>query len=160
MEVVVPDEKRLVAYIVAPQGVRAQIEALRSYLGTVLPEYMVPALYVQLNEWPLTTSGKVDRRLLPAPEQESVASRDEGPQGELERALAGIWEQVLRVPQVGRNDNFFKLGGHSLLAMEVVSLVRTRLEIEITIDHLLSHPRIAELAAEVSGAKAVECATI
>ncbi|WP_010453216.1 phosphopantetheine-binding protein, partial [Pseudomonas asplenii] len=80
-------------------------------------EYMVPAIYVALEKLPLTPNGKLDRKALPAPDLDAVISRGYvAPEGELEVALAHIWQDLLGLPQVGRHDQFFELGGHSLLA--------------------------------------------
>ncbi|HEU0076111.1 MAG TPA: amino acid adenylation domain-containing protein, partial [Longimicrobiaceae bacterium] len=118
-----PGDRRLVAYYVGAEGV--DVEALRSHLSTRLPEYMVPAAYVRLERLPLTPSGKLDRRALPAPEGDAYARRGyEAPAGETEAALAEIWSELLKVERVGRWDHFFDLGGHSLLAVQVISRVR------------------------------------
>ncbi len=111
-----PDEKRLIAYYTAREEVGA--EELRSHLQAVLPAYMVPVAYVQLDHLPLTPNGKVDRKGLPAPEGHASSRRQyEAPQGELEESLAQMWRALLKVERVGRHDNFFDLGGHSLLAV-------------------------------------------
>ncbi|HXO39076.1 MAG TPA: amino acid adenylation domain-containing protein, partial [Candidatus Acidoferrum sp.] len=116
------DNKRLVAYVALREG-EAGAEGSRDlpgYLRRRLPEYMVPAVIMELPELPLTSNGKVDRKALPAPimqkKQEYVA-----PSTETEIALARIWEQVLKVQQVGVNDNFFNLGGDSILAIQVIA---------------------------------------
>ena len=96
----------------------AGAEALRGHAGERLPEYMVPAAYVRLEQLPLTPNGKLDRRALPSPEGDAYARRGyEAPQGETEEALAEIWSEVLGVERVGRRDHFFELGGHSLLVV-------------------------------------------
>ncbi|HEU4561490.1 MAG TPA: AMP-binding protein, partial [Longimicrobium sp.] len=146
-----PGEKRLVAYWTpAETGAPAQSDALRSSLSAVLPEYMVPATYVRLNALPLTPTGKLDRRALPAPEGESYARQGyEAPVGETEEALAEIWAEVLRVERVGRNDHFFRLGGHSLLAVRVISRVRQVLGVEVGIADLFEKPVLSTLAQHV-----------
>ncbi|HEU4561408.1 MAG TPA: non-ribosomal peptide synthase/polyketide synthase [Longimicrobium sp.] len=141
---------RLVAYYA---GEMVEVEALRAHLSGRLPEYMLPAAYVRLEALPLTPSGKVDRRALPAPEGDAFATRGyEAPVGETEEALAGIWAEVLGVERVGRHDNFFELGGHSLLAVRVISRVRQVLEAEVVLAHVFSHPTVESLAARLSGA--------
>src|SRR5262249_49683968 len=116
----VPGDKRLVAYLISDgtsETIRSKAESLRIGLKSVLPEYMMPSAYVVLERFPLTPSGKLDRRALPPPDQVGrMGQRYIAPDGEVERALAGIWQHLLHVPQVGRNDNFFELGGHSLSA--------------------------------------------
>jgi acyl-coenzyme A synthetase/AMP-(fatty) acid ligase len=123
-------EKRLVAYYTVAESKQQQssqeqagAEELREYLSERLPEYMVPAAYVRLERLPLTANGKVDRRALPLPEGDAYAVRGyEAPVGEMERAVAAIWAEVLKVERVGRQDNFFALGGHSMLAVTVSGL--------------------------------------
>ncbi|HEX2093470.1 MAG TPA: alpha/beta fold hydrolase, partial [Longimicrobiaceae bacterium] len=145
-----PGDRRLVAYYVAAQAL--ETEVLRTYLGERLPEYMVPAAYVRLEEIPLTPNGKVDRRVLPAPEGEAYARRGyEAPVGEVEAALAAIWAEVLKVERVGRRDNFFELGGHSLLAVQVIGRVRRGLDAGLALADVFSYPTVESLAARVCG---------
>ncbi|HEV2149750.1 MAG TPA: amino acid adenylation domain-containing protein, partial [Longimicrobiaceae bacterium] len=146
-----PGDKRLVAYYVAPEAIRA--ESLRAHLLERVPEYMAPAAYVCLEEMPLTPNGKLDRRALPAPEGEAYARRGyEAPQGEVEEAVAEIWAEVLRLERVGRWDHFFELGGHSLLAVRVVSRVRQRLGVEVPVGEVFRLPVLAEYARAVAEA--------
>jgi acyl carrier protein len=143
-----PGDRRLVAYIVAPDSVGA--DALRESLAERLPEHMVPAAYVRLEALPLTPSGKVDRKALPAPEGDAFVTRGyEAPVGNTEEALAEIWAEVLGVERVGRNDHFFKLGGHSLLAVRVISHVRQALGVEVAIADLFEKPVLSALAQHV-----------
>ncbi|WP_205245801.1 hypothetical protein, partial [Erwinia amylovora] len=91
---------------------------LRTFLADRLPAYMIPAAYIALAQLPLTANGKLDRRALPEPDDSAFArSAFAAPQGEVEQALAAIWQQLLNVERVSRFDNFFALGGHSLLAV-------------------------------------------
>ncbi|HYH80099.1 MAG TPA: amino acid adenylation domain-containing protein, partial [Longimicrobium sp.] len=152
----VPGEKRLVAYWVpaAEAGVDGA-KTLREHLSRVLPEYMVPAAYVELEALPLSPNGKVDRRALPAPDGDAYARQGyEAPLGETETALAAIWAAVLGVERVGRWDQFFELGGHSLLAVQVVSRVRQALEVELTLGDLFARPVLADFARGLRGAAA------
>ena len=147
----VPGETRLVAYWTpADGGVPAESEALRSSLSAALPDYMVPAAYVRLDALPLTPTGKLDRRALPAPEGDAYSTRGyEAPAGETEQALAAIWAEVLGAERVGRHDNFFELGGHSLLAVRVISRVRQVLDAEVGIADLFEKPVLSTLAQHV-----------
>ncbi|HEV2149306.1 MAG TPA: phosphopantetheine-binding protein, partial [Longimicrobiaceae bacterium] len=114
-----------------------------------VPEYMVPAAYVRLEEMPLTPNGKLDQRALPAPEGEAYARRGyEGPQGEVEQALAEIWAEVLRLEHVGRWDHFFELGGHSLLAITLIERMRRR-GLHTDVRALFTKPTIADLATDI-----------
>ncbi|HEY6251721.1 MAG TPA: amino acid adenylation domain-containing protein, partial [Candidatus Angelobacter sp.] len=142
-------EKRLVAYVVAESETDAGELAgrLRAYLVSRLPEYMVPAAYVQLEVMPLTPNGKLDRKALPEPEGTGHAQRMyEAPRGEIEEKLAVVWQELLGVKQVGRQDNFFELGGHSLLAVQLVERLR-RLDLQIEVRALFTTPVLSELAA-------------
>jgi amino acid adenylation domain-containing protein len=145
-------DARLVAYYTAAAGGEpAEPGALRAHLVARLPEHMVPAAYVRLDALPLTPSGKLDRRALPAPDTMAYATRAyEAPVGEVEEALAAIWSDVLGVEQVGRGDNFFELGGHSLRAVQVTSRVRQALGVEVPLGAVFERPVLAELAREVA----------
>ncbi|HEX2081774.1 MAG TPA: amino acid adenylation domain-containing protein, partial [Longimicrobium sp.] len=146
-----PGDRRLVAYCVGDEGL--DVESLRAHLAGRLPSYMVPAAFVRLDAFPVTAGGKVDRRALPAPEGDALATRGyEAPVGETEEVLAEIWAEVLGVERVGRRDNFFELGGHSLLAVRVISRMRQVLEAEVVLAHIFSHPTVESLAARLAGA--------
>ncbi|MGH2418964.1 amino acid adenylation domain-containing protein [Pseudomonas sp. C 49-2] len=142
-------DERLVAYF----SVRVEapsLEALRAYVLEQLPEYMVPAAFVQLDELPLNPAGKLDRKALPEPGLESVVSRAyEAPVGEVEMLMAGIWAEVLKLARVGRHDHFFELGGHSLLAVNLVARMR-KAGLEVDARTLFSHPTLAQLAAQTA----------
>src|SRR6185436_5757992 len=142
-----PGEKRLVGYVVGQEGFMPDTGKLREYLGSKLPEHMVPPVLVVLEWLPLTANGKVDRRQLPAPE-EGDYQRGEyvAPRTELERRMCEIWEELLGVERVGIEDNFFDLGGHSLLATQVVSQVRSALGVELPLRAVFEHPTIAGLS--------------
>jgi len=116
---------RLVAYVVPQAGSELDSTSLREVLGQRLPDYMVPGVVVMLEALPLNANGKVDRKALPKPDLASN-THYEPPQGEVEKALAGIWSEVIGVERVGRHDNFFELGGHSLLALKVLEQMRHR----------------------------------
>ncbi|RMT41056.1 Amino acid adenylation, partial [Pseudomonas syringae pv. solidagae] len=148
-----PGDKRLVAYVTAQQPV--DIEHLRSHLQGLLPEYMVPAAYVQLDALPLTANGKLDRKALTAPDAQSLISRGyEAPQGEVETLLASIWADVLTVEQVGRHDHFFELGGHSLLAVMLIERMR-QVGLSADVRVLFSQPTLAALAAAVGSGREI-----
>ncbi|WP_141660502.1 non-ribosomal peptide synthetase, partial [Burkholderia singularis] len=120
----VPGDKRLVAYVLPQPGVELIPAELRRQLAGQLAEYMLPSAYVMLDTLPLTPNGKLDRRALPAPDQTAVVSRGyEAPAGEVETALARIWQDLLGLEQVGRHDHFFELGGDSLLMLRVCSRI-------------------------------------
>jgi amino acid adenylation domain-containing protein/thioester reductase-like protein len=141
-----PGDKRLVAYIVPQPEQTATVNQLRQFLKSKLPEYMLPSAFVTLESLPLTPSGKVNRRALPAPEPNSgLLAQYVTPRTPIEEILALIWQQVLKVERVGRHDNFFELGGHSLLATQLVSRVRSSLKVELPLQSLFAAPTIAQL---------------
>ncbi|MEF9386894.1 non-ribosomal peptide synthase/polyketide synthase [Ralstonia solanacearum species complex bacterium KE056] len=147
-------EQRLVAYYVSGEanvsGEAIEAQALREQLQASLPEYMVPAAYVKLEHLPLTPNGKLDRKALPTPEGQAYASTAyEAPQGEVEVALAGIWQTLLGVERVGRHDDFFALGGHSLQAVRLVAQVRTQLGAELGLTELFAQPSLSAVAQAI-----------
>jgi amino acid adenylation domain-containing protein len=122
---------------------------LRDHLRERLPEYMVPAVFVRLERLPLTENGKLDRRALPAPQDELMAPGSRPPENPTEKRIADIWSEVLGRSAVGVHDDFFDLGGHSLLATRVLSRLRQAFRFEITWTDLFANPTIAGLAALV-----------
>jgi amino acid adenylation domain-containing protein len=143
-----PGDKRLVAYVVVRDGASPPAPTdLSVAVATRLPEHMVPKTYVFLGELPLTPTGKVDRKALPAPELRShveyVAPRDA-----LEASLADIWRQLLRADRIGLHDNFFALGGHSLLVVQVVSRTREALGIDMPVSALFAFPTLEAFAIQ------------
>ncbi|PYK01941.1 MAG: hypothetical protein DME23_02925 [Verrucomicrobia bacterium] len=146
-----PGDKRLVAYLVAPNPPSGFVDQLRTLLRASLPQYMMPAAFVLLDAFPITPNGKLDRNALPAPEVTAYATRGyEVPLGEIETRLAQIWSDVLKVERVGRHDHFFDLGGHSLLAVSVIERMR-REGLHADVRALFATPTLAALAAAVGG---------
>ncbi|MEA2695279.1 MAG: hypothetical protein QOJ16_4666, partial [Acidobacteriota bacterium] len=139
---------RLVAYV-APAEL--SVSTLRSALAESLPDYMVPAAWVFLAALPLNPNGKVDRRALPAPapERPALDSAYVAPRGRVEEILTEVWAEVLRLPRVGIEDNFFALGGDSILTIQVVARCRER-GVEVAPQQIFRHQTVAALAAAVS----------
>ncbi|WP_203228910.1 condensation domain-containing protein, partial [Lautropia dentalis] len=126
---------------------------LRDHLRAELPAYMVPSAFVKLEVMPLTPNGKVDRKALPAPDAEALVTHMyEAPQGPVEEVLAGIWQELLGVERVGRNDSFFDLGGHSLLAVQLMGRMRRDLGQEIELRELFDAPTLAAVASRLQQA--------
>ncbi|WP_216216774.1 non-ribosomal peptide synthetase [Amycolatopsis aidingensis] len=142
------EDVRIVAYLV-PDGDAGRDpdlwSRLRARLAQRLPEYMVPATAVLLETMPLTANGKVDRQALPDPVWAGAAERV-APRDPVERVLAGIWQEVLGLPDLGVHDDFFVLGGHSLLAAKVVARVRAAFSVTIPIGRMFAAPTVAGLA--------------
>ncbi|NOY59011.1 MAG: non-ribosomal peptide synthetase, partial [Calditrichaeota bacterium] len=149
-----PGDTRLVAYVVSANKDRPTIEDLREFMRSRLPDYMLPATFVFLDEMPLTPSGKIDRKVLPMPDLsrpelqvEYVEARNE-----TEEKLVKICRDLLNVDKVGVYDNFFDLGGHSLLATQFMSRLRDQFNVEIPLRTLFEKPTVDELAQVVEAA--------
>ncbi len=144
-----PGDKRLVAYLV-PSGLDVPPSgALRDHLRKTLPEYMVPVAFVTLDRFPLSPNGKVDRRALPAPPSEAVASpKAQGalPSGDIERAVAAAWREVLGIGEIDRDANFFDLGGDSLRLMRVCARLRSAFGGELDTVDMFRYPTVRTLA--------------
>jgi amino acid adenylation domain-containing protein len=140
---------RLVAYVVADRPLA--VAELRAHLAERLADYMLPAQFVQLERMPLAPSGKVNRAALPDPDgaRARAGAAYVAPSGELEEALAAIWQEVLGVAQVGAHDNFFELGGHSLPAIRIVARINERFGVDFPIDRFFAAPTVAGQAAAV-----------
>ncbi|WP_431031776.1 amino acid adenylation domain-containing protein [Streptomyces sp. P6-2-1] len=148
-----PDDKRLTAYVtMTGSGPRPTLAGdLREMAARHLPDYMVPSAVVVLDALPVTTNGKLDRRALPAPET-PTGEAGRGPRSLREELLAGLFAEVLGVPSVGVDDDFFALGGHSLLATRLISRIRRTLNAEPTIRDLFTAPTVAGLAERIEKA--------
>ncbi|MFJ1596419.1 amino acid adenylation domain-containing protein [Streptomyces sp. NPDC088261] len=144
-----PGDKRLVAYLVPAQNATIDLTALRREISGALPDYMVPSAFLVLDEIPLTTNGKIDRRALPAPQQQADTD-GRAPRTPAEEVLCGHFAAVLGLPSVTIDDHFFHLGGHSLLATRLISRVRETFGVQITVKDLFQGPTVAGLAAFVA----------
>ena len=144
-------EKELVGYIVPNQDSVASASDPRSFLRQKLPDYMIPSSFVFLNALPLTPNGKIDRNALPSPEGERP-HLDQGfvePRSEIEKLVAQVWLEVLKLEKVGVYDNFFDLGGHSLLATRVVARLRANFSVDLPLRKLFELPTVAGLADHI-----------
>ena len=149
-------DRRLVAYVVPEQG-RDEKSLLEELIGCAhrhLPAHMVPSHILPLDAMPLTSSGKVDQRALPAPEALRLPGRDyQAPRSAMERDLTAIWQQALGVEQVGIDDNFFDIGGHSLLLLKVHDVLRERIAADLPLLKLFENPTIRTLAEMLQSAR-------
>lgn len=145
------EEKRLFAYVCGE--FESAATELRNFLKQYLPEYMVPVAFIVLDKMPLSNSGKVDRKRLPAPEtsRPSLAETYVAPRTEVERVLVKIWSEVLSVKQVGIHDNFFELGGDSILSIQIIARAH-QAGLQLTANQLFFHQTIAGLAAVAENA--------
>jgi len=137
--------KYLCAYIAGEK--KLVLGELREHLGKELPDYMIPAYFIQLEKLPLTPNGKIDRKALPEPDG-SIATGTEyaAPRNEIEEKLVKIWQEVLGVDRIGINDNFFELGGHSLKATSMVAKIHKELNVEVPLREVFKTPAIKGLS--------------
>lgn len=153
------EQQKLAAYLVMKDPGKPAPAAgeLRRYLRSKLPEHMVPATYWQLEALPLLPSGKVNRSALVGYGGKPLLDKEElaGPRNETEAKLAEIWRELLQVPQVGIDQNFFEMGGHSLLVLQVAARIRRVFEVELAVRSVFEAPTIAGLAMEVEKARAL-----
>ena len=144
-------EKHLVAYVVVRSESQPSASDLRSFLEKELPQYMVPAVFVRLDSFPLTQNGKIDRAALPAPNYENTLRDEEfiGARTPLEGRLAAILSSLLNLEQVSVHDNFFMLGGHSLLGTQLISQIRGAFGVELALRTLFESPTIEQLSTQI-----------
>ncbi len=151
-------EKLLVAFLVGSSGRSEAVSCseLSEYLSSRVPDYMIPGRYVWLSALPLSPNGKIDRQSLVVVAQSDTAEASEGyvaPRNPVEEVLCSIWAELLGLPRVGVNDNFFAIGGHSLLATQLVSRVRNVFRVDLTVRTLFESPTVAPLAAWIDDEK-------
>ncbi|MEU1818957.1 non-ribosomal peptide synthetase [Streptomyces roseifaciens] len=145
---------RLVAYYVRAREAAPGADGLREHLAGVLPSYMLPSAWIELDAMPLTVNGKTDTRALPDPAAALAAEtpQDGGaaPEGELETLIAGVWGEVLGRERIRADDDFFALGGHSLLALRLVARLKKQLGVVMPVKEVYRHPRLRHLAEHIS----------
>jgi len=150
----VPGDKRLVAYTVPVAGAQQDEQGLRELIRQRLPEYMEPSAFVWMESLPLTPNGKIDRAALPRPSVENGSRSGEfiAPRTPVEEALAGIITEVLKLPRVSVDDDFFHLGAHSLLGAQVIARVRGVFGTELKLLDVFDAPTVAELSIKIEQA--------
>jgi thioesterase domain-containing protein len=159
-------EKRLVAYVTvagSADTVAGDVDTttllgvLKAHLQSSLPSHMVPAAFVVLESLPLTPNGKLDRKALPAPEADAYATGAYAPpEGQVEKALAALWSELLGIERVGRHDDFFALGGHSLLAIRLISEIDQAFVVRLPVGAVFLRPTLSELAEAVGDSRLAE----
>ncbi len=146
-----PGEPRLVAYVVGDRASAWNAAELRAHLQSLLPEHMLPSAYVRLDAFPLTINGKVDMRALPAPDAGAIQRQEYvAPETELEKLLAGLWSNVLRLECVGVHDNFFELGGDSIQVIQIVARANAQ-GLRLGMKQFFACQTVAKLAACAAG---------
>jgi len=146
-----PGQKRLVAYVVPAGEPAPSISDLRQALKESLPDYMVPAAFVVLAALPMTPSGKVNRRALPAPDmgRPNLDSSYMPPHTPVQQMLAEAWSDLLGIERIGIHDDFFQLGGHSLLVAKLATRIRQAFKVELSLIEVFKNPTVAQLAEAV-----------
>jgi amino acid adenylation domain-containing protein len=144
-------DKRLAAYLTTTNCVTPTAGELRDFLRASLPDYMLPSMFVKIEAWPLTASGKIDRNALPEPAIENTLRDEEfvAPQTPIEKQLAEIVCALLHLASVSVHDNFFLLGGHSLLGTQLIVKIRSAFGVDLSLRSLFDAPAIAELSREI-----------
>jgi len=138
--------KVLIAYFTASESIDKS--ALKSYLQGKLPDYMVPAFYVELEQLPLTPNGKIDRKALPGVDGEDlIRNQYIAPRNETEEKLASIWQEVLGIERIGVTDNFFELGGNSLSVTRLMNLIYKEIDVKITFNDIFKNMVLESQAA-------------
>lgn len=144
-------DKELVAYIVAATNPKPTYHAIRSLLAQMLPEHMIPAVFVYLSSVPIGTNGKIDRSLLPAPTSKNTLSHETFVTANttMEKLVIEILRPLLKIQQIGVNDNFFLIGGHSLLGAQFLARVRDSFGVELSLRTVFDRPRVSEISLEI-----------
>ena len=146
--------KQLVAYIVPQASQNELLAELRNFLQAQLPEYMIPSAFVLLDSFPLTVNEKIDTRSLPEPNyHRAICKTSENPQTEIEQKIAAVWQEILKLNSVGRDDNFFEVGGHSLLLIQVNQKLNAALNVELSMLEMFQYPTIRALGESLSKTK-------
>ncbi|WP_425279757.1 condensation domain-containing protein, partial [Bacillus velezensis] len=144
----------LCAYVVLESPAAESVKEIRSQLANELPDFMIPAFFVQLDKMPLTANGKVDRKELPAPDLNDLGSLGyEAPRNAVEETLSSIWRDILGTERAGINDHFFEMGGHSLKATALVSRIHKELKTEVPLRQLFQSPTIKGIAEFISAGR-------
>ncbi|WP_343615098.1 phosphopantetheine-binding protein, partial [Flavobacterium sp.] len=146
------NEKYLTAYYVSDSVLDKNM--IQSELSRMLPDYMLPSYYIQLDAIPLTTNGKVDKRQLPdVDESDLIKTEYEPPTDEIESELVEIWQRVLNRDKIGISDNFFFLGGQSIKAIMVIAEIKKAFDVKMELDVLFNNPEIKSIATEIRNKK-------
>ncbi|SFK99920.1 non-ribosomal peptide synthetase [Brevibacillus centrosporus] len=156
----VPGDKKLVGYVVMNSQISIDKSVdnlstdLRRFIGERLPDYMIPGAFVILEEIPLTTNGKIDKRLLPPPNSELHTDNGySAPRSETEKSIAKIYSQLLQIKKIGINDNFFEIGGNSLVATQLISRIRDLFQVDLLFSKLFNNPTVAKLSNVIDSLK-------
>ena len=151
-----PGDVRLVAYVIPQKDSLTDTEELRNYIKGKLPEYMVPSQYLSVESFPLTPNGKIDRKAFPVPSEfnfDTVKKEVVLPTNELEEKIAAVWQDILKLPKVGINDNFFDIGGHSLLAVQLHAKLKVVVDPELSLTDIFRFSTIKAISDFIENKK-------
>lgn len=153
----VPGQKRLVAYLKAADGEKKDVSYLRDNLEQHLPDYMIPSAFVWVDGFVETTSGKIDRNKLPAPDMQrpELSVLYQAPANPTEKRIAHYWAELLQIDMVGVYDNFFELGGNSILALKTVAALKKQYNYSLPITKLYQYPTVNGIASYIDGNKTI-----
>ncbi len=155
-------DKRLVGYIIPEDHAVPDLTELRNFLKSKLPDYMVPASFMVMEQFPVTLNGKVDRKLLPPPvdTMSQSATNFVGPEGDTEIRLADAFADIFKIKPIGRNDNFFDLGGNSLMAALLISKINKDLNVRISLRTIFEKQLVCQIAEEIDQMLSVQTASV
>ncbi|MEM9820490.1 MAG: amino acid adenylation domain-containing protein, partial [Bacteroidota bacterium] len=146
---------QIIAYLIG--GQQLAVDAVKAQIKSQLPDFMVPASFVQLEQFPITSNGKIDRKALPQPNFTDLARREYvAPQNEVEQQLTEIWLRLLDLSEIGTQDGFFAMGGHSLTATRLASAIHHTFQVDIAVNDLFTHTTIQAQALLIETEKKVE----
>lgn len=150
-------DKRLVAYLLGALNengdtVHLDPQEIRHFISERLPAYMIPAIYIELESFPLTPSGKIDRKAFPSPDEDQflISTNYVAPRSPIEEIVAGLWAEILNLNRISIYDNFFELGGHSLKATQLLSRLRQTFEIDLALREVFENPTVAGIGTVIS----------
>lgn len=143
-------QNELIAYVVSDDSL--EVKTLREFMKVQLSDFMIPSHFVRIDEIPLTSNGKLDKKALPDPYKSALGGGEKylAPENETQQVIADVWSEVLGVEKVGINDNFFSIGGDSLKAIRVIVKLNKQLNSQLKVSHIFNHQTVAQLAAQVS----------
>jgi acyl carrier protein len=143
-----PGDKKLVAYIIKKENQETDLPELRKYLRTKIPDYMVPSAFVFIDQFPLTPNGKIDRKVLPSPQDSAQPEEKEyvAPITDTEIKLAAIWCEILKAKRVGVDENFFEIGGHSMIAVTLMVKIEKEMGVRLPLAILFDHSTVRDMA--------------
>ena len=141
----------LLAYVVLQSGDSGNADWLREHLAEYLPDFMIPSQIVSLSRFPLNHNGKVDTRMLPAPDTLIAVNADDyvAPQSKTEKKVAAIFQELLQPKRVGMHDDFFDIGGHSLIATKLVAQIRSAFDIPFSLRNVFMDATVAGISRKI-----------